>query len=111
MNISAYSIPGLIIKTPVSVIDIAVCKVFSTSEDVLRKRTRERKIVEARQTAMYLYRKRTTYSLHEIGEMLGNFDHTTVVHACRTVKNLIETDKKFAQKFDMVKKELTTIIP
>ena len=44
---------------------------------------------------MYFAKKHTKSSLATIGLQCGNKDHATVLHACRTVNNLIETDKQF----------------
>jgi chromosomal replication initiator protein len=55
--------------------------------------TRKREIVQARQIAMYLSKQFTKNSLKSIGNQLGNKDHATVLHACRTVNNLMETDR------------------
>ena len=106
MEISVYAIPGIIVVTPTDFIDKVVCKVFEINEEQLRSRCRKREIVEARQTAMYLYRKRTTLSFAETGYKLGRFDHATVVYACRVVKTLAQTDKRFAEKLNQVKKQL-----
>ncbi|OQB81418.1 MAG: Chromosomal replication initiator protein DnaA [Bacteroidetes bacterium ADurb.Bin123] len=106
MNISIYAIPGLMIKNPTDIIDRAVCNVWNISQDRLREKTRKREVVEARQTAMYFYRKKSTYSLKEIGALLGNFDHATVIYGCRNVKNLVETDKVFFEKFERVKRQM-----
>ena len=57
--------------------------------DILSKR-RNRNIARPRQMAMYLAKQLTNHSLPEIGEAFGGRDHTTVLHACRRIKNLIE---------------------
>jgi chromosomal replication initiator protein len=46
---------------------------------------------------MYLARRHTHYSLEEIGGHFGGRDHTTVMHAVRTVSNRCETDESFGQ--------------
>jgi len=51
-----------------------------------QKRTRT--IARPRQVAMWLSRELTSHSLPEIGEAFGGRDHTTVLHACRTVNDL-----------------------
>lgn len=65
--------------------------------DQLHSNTRKREVVQARQLAMYFSKKHTKSSLASIGRHCGNKNHATVLHACRTVANLIETDKKFRQ--------------
>jgi chromosomal replication initiator protein len=72
-----------------------VCDYFNISLDVINSKTRKREIVQARQLAMYFAKKHTKASLATIGLHCGNKDHATVLHACRTVNNLIDTDKQF----------------
>ena len=62
---------------------------------MLKSKTRKRQVVQARQIAMYFAKNMTKSSLSNIGAHCGGKDHATVLHACRTVNNLIETDKKF----------------
>lgn len=72
-----------------------VCDFFNIPVEVINSKTRKREIVQARQLAMYFAKKHTKASLATIGLHCGNKDHATVLHACRTVNNLIETDKQF----------------
>lgn len=58
--------------------------------DILSKR-RTRSIARPRQVAMALSKQLTSHSLPEIGEAFGGRDHTTVLHACRKIKELVET--------------------
>jgi chromosomal replication initiator protein len=57
-----------------------------------KKKTKE--VALARQIAMYLTRELTNYSLVTIGSKFGGRDHTTVIHACRTVEQLMERDQQ-----------------
>ncbi len=57
--------------------------------DILSKR-RNRSVTRPRQMAMALAKELTTHSLPEIGDAFGGRDHTTVLHACRKVKELLE---------------------
>jgi chromosomal replication initiator protein len=61
--------------------------------DLLSKR-RSRSVARPRQVAMSLAKELTNYSLPEIGESFGGRDHTTVLHACRKVKELEATDRE-----------------
>ena len=72
-----------------------VCDYFNLPIDSIQSRTRKREIVQARQLAMYFAKKMTKSSLAIIGLQCGNKDHATVLHACKTVSNLTETDKQF----------------
>jgi chromosomal replication initiator protein len=64
--------------------------------DLLSKR-RSRSIARPRQVAMALAKELTNYSLPEIGDAFGGRDHTTVLHACRRVKELRETERRVAE--------------
>ncbi len=68
---------------------------FNLPIELIISNTRKREIVQARQIAMYFSKKMTKSSLATIGFHCGNKDHATVLHACRTVNNLMDTDKQF----------------
>jgi chromosomal replication initiator protein len=72
-----------------------VCDYFELQLETLKSKTRKREVVQARQLAMYFSKNMTKSSLSAIGAHCGGKDHATVLHACRTVNNLMETDKKF----------------
>lgn len=66
--------------------------------DILSKR-RSRSIARPRQMAMALSKELTNHSLPEIGDHFGGRDHTTVIHACRKVKELIQDESDFAEDY------------
>jgi chromosomal replication initiator protein len=72
----------------------------------LQVKTRKREIVQARQVAMFFSKSMTKASLATIGSQIGGKDHATVLHACKTVNNLIETDKRFMQSIREIEKKL-----
>jgi chromosomal replication initiator protein len=72
-----------------------VCEHFSLSVDAISTRSRKREVVQARQIAMYLSKQMTKNSLSSIGDIIGQRDHATVLHACKMVGDLIEIDKTF----------------
>lgn len=84
-----------------------VCDYFDIEIEVLKSKTRKREIVQARQIAMYFSKKLTKSSLANIGAHCGGRDHATVLHACRTVNNLAETDKQFKAYLDDLDKKLS----
>jgi len=69
-----------------------------TGVDIFQK-TRKREVVEARQLAMFFSKRITRASLAAIGEMCGDKDHATVLHACKTVMNLKETNKGYMAQY------------
>jgi chromosomal replication initiator protein len=83
-----------------------VCDYFSMTVDTLQAKTRKREIVQARQIAMYFSKSLTKYSLASIGAQIGSKDHATVLHACKTVNNLKDTDKNFRQFVEDIEKKL-----
>ena len=68
---------------------------FDLDIESLHSKTRKRNVVQARQLAMFFSKKYTKNSLSTIGSQIGQRDHATVLHACKTVENLIETDRAF----------------
>lgn len=74
-----------------------VCDYFHLPYDKLLAKTRKREVVQARQITMYLAKKFTKSSLKNIGEHFGGFDHTTVIHSCQTVENLMDTDTEYRE--------------
>jgi chromosomal replication initiator protein len=84
-----------------------VCDYFNMHVDSLQTKTRKREIVQARQITMYFSKNLTKYSLASIGAQIGNKDHATVLHACKTVNNLKDTDKNFRQYVEDIEKKLT----
>lgn len=83
-----------------------VCDFFNVPVDMMQSKTRKREIVQARQVAMYFSKNLTKSSLATIGAQIGGKDHATVLHACKTVNNLIDTDKRFRTQITEIEKKL-----
>jgi chromosomal replication initiator protein len=83
-----------------------VCDYFNIPIDLVLSKTRKREIVQARQVAMFFSKNLTKSSLATIGSRIGGKDHATVLHACKTVNNLIETDKRFRLQIEEIEKRL-----
>lgn len=66
--------------------------------DLLSKR-RNRSVARPRQVAMALAKELTNHSLPEIGDAFGGRDHTTVLHACRRIKGLRETERRIGEDY------------
>jgi chromosomal replication initiator protein len=75
--------------------------------DLLSKR-RNRSVARPRQIAMSLAKELTNHSLPEIGDQFGGRDHTTVLHACRRVKLLRESDARVREDYQNLLRILTT---
>lgn len=80
---------------------------FGVKLSDLQSKRRHRSITIPRQVCMYLARQRTTYSLEEIGGYFGGRDHTTVMHAIRTIEDRAEADPAFAAQLQQVDRRLT----
>jgi chromosomal replication initiator protein len=93
-------------EVSIDYIQKVVCDFFDIQLDHMNSKTRKREIVQARQLAMYFAKKHTKSSLATIGFHCGNKDHATVLHACRTVTNLIETDKEFRNYAEEIEKNI-----
>ena len=74
--------------------------------DILSKR-RSRSVARPRQLAMALAKELTNHSLPEIGDAFGGRDHTTVLHACRKIKELREADRDIHDDYDNLYRMLT----
>jgi len=77
------------------------------SSDLLSKR-RSRSVARPRQLAMALSKELTNHSLPEIGDAFGGRDHTTVLHACRKIKELRETSTDIREDYKNLLRSLTT---
>ncbi|OUR65810.1 chromosomal replication initiation protein DnaA [Methylophaga sp. 42_25_T18] len=76
-----------------------VAEYFKVRVSELLSKKRTRSIARPRQIAMALAKELTNHSLPEIGEAFGRRDHTTVLHACRKVAELKETDPRIAEDY------------
>lgn len=85
---------GIKQEKPISIsfIKQKVCDYFHLTTAELCSKNRTKELSNSRQIAMYLARELTNVSLPKIGESFGNRDHSTVMHACDKVKNLMEKD-------------------
>jgi chromosomal replication initiator protein len=82
---------------------------FQLPIELMKSKTRKREVVQARQIAMYFSKSLTKASLASIGAHCGGKDHATVLHACRTVNNLMETDKRFKIYIEEIEKKIAVV--
>jgi chromosomal replication initiator protein len=94
-------------EVSIDYIQKVVCDYFDMPIELMKSKTRKREVVQARQIAMYFSKKMTKSSLANIGMNCGGKDHATVLHACRTVNNLAETDKAFRVYLEELEKKLS----
>jgi chromosomal replication initiator protein len=84
-----------------------VADYFGLRHADLMSQRRQRSVVRPRQMAMALSKELTDHSLPEIGDGFGGRDHTTVLHACRVVKKMVETDGRAREDWDKLIRTLT----
>lgn len=111
---AAVVIPGLMYKpglrkpiTP-ELIMTEVCQYFDLPKHKMLSRCRKREIVFPRQLSMALIRKLcTAMSLADIGRTFNHRDHTTVLHSCKLVSDLRETDTDINNTFLILEARIT----
>ena len=94
------------ITISVDLITKIVCEEMNIDENKVRDKTRKQEIVIARQLAMYLAKELTRISLKNVGLYFGGRDHSTVIHACTSIQNLIDTDANFAEIAKSIKNKI-----
>jgi chromosomal replication initiator protein len=83
-----------------------VCEYFEVEENKVREKNRKKEVVEARQVAMYLSKILTKSSLKTIGLHFGGRDHSTVLHAHKSVETGVSTDPKIKEVVDTIKNKI-----
>jgi chromosomal replication initiator protein len=86
----------------------AVTGYYNVRTSDLQSKKRHKSIAFPRQVCMYLARKNTRYSLEEIGGYFGGRDHTTVLHAVRTVDGDCKEDREIAKQLTHLETQLTS---
>jgi chromosomal replication initiator protein len=83
-----------------------VSEYFNISVEKINANKKDREVVQPRQICMFFAKRYTKLSLSAIGYHCGGRDHATVLHACRTISNLYETDKKIKIYIDDIDKKM-----
>jgi len=94
---------------PININDIAdiVAEYFSVEIDRILERGRgSKEVAQARQVAMFLMKELTSASLETIGKRFGDRDHSTVVHAIKTIRKNMERDNSFKRHVDGIMQRL-----
>ena len=81
-----------------------VCEYFDIDEKDFNSTKRTREVAQARQVAMYIAKQYTKLPLAAIGSAIGGRNHATVLHSCKNVANLMETDKAFKGQIEEIEK-------
>jgi len=96
-----------VIITPSYIIDV-VAEHYGIKSDLIKSKKRDANISLPRQVAMYLCCELTDSSLKEIGKVIGNKDHTTVMHGRDKIIEDIKKDPDLASKIEIIKSKLST---
>ena len=81
-----------------------ICEQMNVDKERLLSAERTREVAIARQIAMYLAKQLTKIPLTAIGTALGGRNHATVLHSCKTITNLMETDQAFKLQVEDLEK-------
>ena len=81
-----------------------VCDYFDIDLDTFNSSKRTRDVAQARQVAMYLAKQHTKSPLTVIGSSIGGRNHATVLHSCKAVADMIDTDKQFKAQMEEIEK-------
>ena len=89
-------------------IQLKVANYFNIKVDDIMSSKRIRSFARPRQIAMYLSKKLTSRSLPEIGRKFGGRDHTTVIHAIKTIEEIMVNDPSLAEDIELLTRILQT---
>jgi chromosomal replication initiator protein len=93
-------------KVTIAEIQRRVAEHYSMRIGDMGSARRARAVARPRQVAMYLAKQLTGSSLPEIGKKFGNRDHTTVMHACARISELVQSDSALAEDVDLLRRML-----
>lgn len=79
---------------------------FNLDKGALKLKTKAKNISYPRQIAMYFMKKLMNMNLKNIGMYFNGMDHSTIIHNIKKIENDIQTDSAFAQKIEMLKKDI-----
>ena len=89
---------------PLTIDDILekVCQHYNVAQQHVFSKSRKRDYVQVRQVSMYLAQKYTKMPASRIGQLIGNRDHSTVIHSCNTVVQRLKVDKAFSAELSSI---------
>jgi chromosomal replication initiator protein len=91
---------------PLTIDDILekVCKHYKVEQRHITSKSRRRDYVQVRQISMYLAQKYTKMPAARIGQLIGNRDHSTVIHSCNTIEQRLKIDKGFSEEISSIER-------
>ncbi len=99
------------VRLEIEDIQRCVAQFYGIKPELLSAKTRKREAVTARHLAMYFCKQLTSHSLKSIGNRFGGRDHSTVIHACKTVENRIELEDAFRDEMAVARERLERYTP
>ncbi len=89
---------------PLTIDDILekVCNHYGVNQQTIFSKSRKRELVQVRQISMYLAQKYTKMPASRIGQLVGNRDHSTVIHSCNIVEQRLKVDKAFFSELSSI---------
>ena len=89
---------------PLTIDDILekVCRHYNVPQQHVFTKSRKRDYVQVRQVSMYLAQKYTKMPASRIGQLIGNRDHSTVIHSCNTIEQRLKVDKAFSDELSSI---------
>lgn len=110
MDLAKSVVSRLVSVTPREVLleDVVgmVCEHTNVTEKAITSKSRQKDVLRARQMIVYLAKQLTGHSLNEIGQVIGNRSHATVLHAFTMVKDQMEYDKVLKHDIQLLEGEL-----
>ncbi len=95
-------------KASITTIQKVVSQHYRVPVESMRSKVRTARLAFPRQVAIFLARDMTSASLAQIGQRFGGRDHTTVIHACQKISELIERDVSLRSTIGQLRKELSS---
>ena len=89
---------------PLTIDDILekVCRHYNVNQQYVFSKSRKRDYVKVRQVSMYLAQKYTKMPAGRIGQLIGNRDHSTVIHSCNLIEQRLKVDKAFSDEINSI---------
>lgn len=95
--------------TPLTMDDILskVAENYGVTEEAIIGKNRQKNIAEARQTVVYLAQKHTKMPAKRIGKLLGNRNHSTILHSCSQVEKKLASDAEYSNRMKEIEKSFS----
>lgn len=84
----------------------AVCNHYKVTVAAVNSKSRKREYVEARQVAMFMAQKLIKMPASRVGKLIGNRDHSTVIHSCAKVEERLKIDAEFFDELSSIENGL-----